>query len=299
MILQRQRERRGVSLGEAIIACFVLTFAMLISASLYHTALQYSVRIDRKQRAARVAEQRVEEIRSWSRQHHGTNGELAFSEGWEAYQDVQTEDPDNPGYQIHTDVEPKALFSPSSEFEEVFFAAQEDENIPNDSELKRTLGDSSYLVTVTVTWGPSAAERLVTSTLVTDPVRDHGWDANNAHQAITISYGNGGGWNASAPASIGPNGQLQVRAEIQDRHGELVRNPVVQWYVDPDCTGKGTLVSLPDSAERATFINRVEIEKPDGTTLNVLTGGSVRLVARVRLGGIEAVRATPLINLQD
>lgn len=293
---------RGVTLGESIIACFVLTFAMLISATMYHTALQYSVKIDRKQRAARVAEQRVEEIRSWSRRHHGTNGDLEFSEGWEEFDDTTFSDPDNPGYTVRTEIDPKDLFSPSSEFEKVYFAAQEDDTIPDGEKVQRSLADSSYLATVTVTWGSGPSEKLVTRTLLTDPVRDHGWDANEAHKAITLSYNSNGAWQDEPPEFMNPKETLRLRAEVQDRHGQAVKNPVVTWYVDADSTGKGTIESRPNTPASAVFTNEVTIDKdPQGTgdEMKVLTGGSVRLIARVRLGGIEAVSFTPTITLRD
>ena len=304
----RSLSRRGVSLSEAIIACFILTFAMMITASLFHSALNHSVRIDRKQKAARVAEQQVELIRSWSRAHHGTNGDLSFVEGWSAYDGVVAESPDNPGYTVATTVEPYELFSPSKEFEKINFAAMEDENFPNDQidpndpSDKRKLADSAYLETVTVSWGTRTGERLTTRTLVTDPVRDHGWDANNASKAITLEYHTGGSWGNSAPGFLAKNASLKLRAFVEDRKGEAVDNAVVTWYVDPDCTGKGTIVSLPQNPERAVFTNMVKIDQdPDvtGEELTVHTGGRVRLVARVRLGGIEAVKKTPYIQLGE
>jgi len=297
-----RREERGVSLAEAIIACFILAFAMLVSGALYHTALQHSVRIDRKQRAARVAEQQVERIRSWSRANHGTNGTLNFTEGWETFDGVTEDDPRNPGYTVNTKIEPRDLFSPSSEFERINFAALEDDNIPDDSTQQRQLGDSTYLVTVTVSWGVSAAERLVTRTLLADPVRDHGWNANDAAKAISLKYSTGGSWSDSPPAFLAKNATLNVRANVEDRNGETVENSVVTWYIDPDCTGKGTIVSFPNQPERARFINEVIVDpNPDvsGDELTVLTGGQVVLVSRVRLGGVEAVQKTPPITLGE
>ncbi len=302
MSLARRGQRGIASLGETVLACFVLLFAMLVSSSLYSSALNHSVRIDRKQRAARVAEQQIERIRSWSRANHGTNGDLEFDEGWNTFNGVTAPDPDNPGYTVSTTITPKDLFSPSSEFEQINFAALEDDTIPDDSPQQRTLGNSSYLATVTVSWGAGAANRLVTRTLLTDPVRDHGWDANNSGNAITIEYFNGGSWSNAAPTFLPRGGQLPLRALIEDRHGEPVENPVVTWYIDPDCTGNGIIRSQPDTPERATFRNEFEVDQdPDvnGDELTVYTGGQVVLVSRVRLGGVEAVQKSPPITLGE
>ena len=54
----------------------------------------------------------------------------------------------------------------------------------------------------------------------------------------------------------------------------------------------------PARSDSATFINAVEVDKdPDvlGDELTVQTGGTAVIVARVRLGGVEAVnRTTPI-----
>ena len=296
--------RRGVTLAETIIACFVLTFAMLVSTALFHTALQHSVRIDRKQRAARISEQRVEELRSWSRANHGTNGTLDFWVGWDSF--VGTVDaPDNPGYEVKTEIDTNhELFSPASEFEEINFAAMEDDNIPDPDPSKppppkRTLADSAVLATITVSWGKSSAERIVTRTLFADPVRDHGWKPDEAGKAISMEFNPGG---SSPPGFLGKDQQFTARAFVQDKNGEKVENAVITWYVDPDSTGNGTIISTPDKPERARFVNRVTVD-PDPTTpgdeLNTFTGGRIRLVARVRLGGIEAFQKSQWVDLGD
>ena len=307
MSLTVRSQYRGVTLAETIIACFVLTFAMLVSTALFHTALQHSVRIDRKQRAARIAEQRVEELRSWSRANHGTNGDLDFWVGWDAFNGT-VEDPDNPGYQVDTAIQTDyELFSPASEFEKINFAALEDENVPDpDPDAppppKRTLADSAVLATIIVSWGNSPAERIVTRTLFADPVRDHGWEPEEAGKAITLEYNAGGSWGSSPPSFLGPNQDFNARAFVQDKGGQSVENAVITWYVDPDSTGNGTIRSRPDQPERAKFINVVKID-PDPTDpsddLNTFTGGRVRLVARVRLGGIEAFQRSPWVNLGE
>lgn len=304
-----KRRDRGVSLAEAIVACFILTFAMLVSAALYHTALQHSVRIDRRQLAARVAEQKIEEIRSWSRANHGTNGTMNFVDGWDTLEVSGETLPEYPGYEMTVDIEPHQLFSPSSEFEKIYFAALEDENVPDpnpdpsaadDPSKRRMLSNSAFLATIEVKWGTGSAERILTRTIFADPVRDHGWDPENADEAISLEYRLGGSWSSGAPASVSPNGEIRVRAFVEDKDGNRVQDAVVTWYVDPASTGNGTIESEPLKPDEAIFRNQVEVD-PDPTDgvsgIIVTTKGSVQLVARVRLGGVEAVQKTPLITL--
>lgn len=296
-----RRGYRGVSLAETIVACFVLTFGMLVSVALFHTALQHSVRIDRKQLAARIAEQQIESLRAWSRASHGTNGELAFSQGWSTLEGAK-EDPDNPGYVVETEFKEHDLYSPASEFEKINFAALEDENVDDDSTDKRTLDNSAYLATITVSWGDGPGEKIVTRTIFGDPVRDHGWDPEEAGKAISLEYQQSSSWEEDSPELLAANASLRVRAFIEDKNGAPVDNAVITWYVDPDSTGNGTINSNPDNPEQATFINVVEVDPDpsDGNPgLKTQTGGSVRLVARVRLGGIEAFKKTPPIDLGE
>jgi hypothetical protein len=298
----RIRKNRGVTLAEAIIASFVLTAAMAVSAALYHTALQYSVRIDRRHLAARAAERKVEEIRAWSRNNHGTNGSLEFNEGWDTFDGTDVDDPEFPGYKVHTEVEQVPLYSPSSEFEEIRFSALEDENIPDDLDEKRVLNDSSYLLTVTASWDTGPENRVVTRILVTDPVRDHGWSNENADQAIELTYSTGGGFGSSCPATLAVGQDFRLSAVVKDGHGQLVENPAVQWYVDPKSTGNGTIVTAPSHPDRARFINEVKVERTPGnpgSAVIVHTGGQVSIVARVRLGGVEAIHKSPAIGLAD
>ena len=293
--------QKGLSIAEAVIASFILTAAMVVSAALYHSALQHSVRIDRRHLASRAAERRVEQIRSWSRDQHGTNGELAFQEGWDAFDDTSEPDPEYPGYTVSTQVSRVPLYSPSSEFERINFSAMEDENIPDESTEERQLEDSSYLVTVTASWGPSPKERIVTRTLITDPVRDHGWNNEDpGEDAIKLSYQVGGAWTENAPASINAGNDFYLSAVIKDAHGALVEKPAVQWYIDPkESTGSGTIETLPSSPTNAKFVNEVTVKRnPSGSdSVRVHTGGQVVLVARVRLGGVEAIQKSPPIQL--
>ena len=285
----RQRVTQGVSLAEAIVACFILTAAMAVSAALYHTALGHSVRIDRTHRACRAVERRLEEIRAWSRDNHGTNGSLEFGD-WGSFPGAVSRDSEYPEFEIRTAIDRKDLFSPSSAFEVINFAAQADDTVSRaDKGEKRQLADSSYTVTVEAKWGDGPKDHFVARTLLADPVKDYGWESGQAYQAVELT---------SAPAYLAPNARASFQATIKDARGRAVRNAVVQWYVDPKSSGKGTIETNPARSDSATFINAVEVDKdPDvlGDELTVQTGGTAVIVARVRLGGVEAVnRTTPI-----
>ncbi len=294
----------GISLAEAIIASFVLTAAMIVSSALYHTALNHSVRIDRRHLASRATAERIEEIRSWSRNTHGTNGTLEFTQGWNKFDGKDVTYPEYPGYTVHTEVDTKELFSPSSAFEEISFSTLEDDTIPipEDPSVpleKRTLANSSYLITVTASWSPNKKDQVMTRMLVTDPVRDQGWNnvSDPGDKAIDLAYSTG-----NAPSVLNKGASVRIRATIKDAHGAKVLNPGVQWYVDPDSSGNGTVETTATDSTQVKFINEVRVERTPGkpsSAMKVHTAGSVVLVARVRLGGIEVIKHTPPIRLLD
>jgi hypothetical protein len=269
-----------------------MTAAMVVSAALYHSALNHSVRIDRMHRAAQVVDRRIEQIRAWSQEQHGTNGPLEFTQGWGAYDGQVTSDPEYPEFEITTRVIASDLYSPSSAFEEISFAALADDTVPDAfKDRKRMLNSSSYLLEVTSRWGPGPKDIFTARTLIADPVKDYGWPPDEAHKAIDLS---------DPPDSLAPNQTTIITATVKDANGKIVRNAVVQWYVDSKSTGNGTIAVSPQRPDRCEFTNQVEVDKDpdvDGDELTVHTGGSVRVVARVRLGGVEAINKTDVISL--
>lgn len=290
----------GFSLAETIIACFVLVAAMLVSSSLYNVALTHSSRIDKRYRAARVAERHLEEVRAWSLAQHGTGGELTFDQGWEAYNGVEAEDEFEKGYFVSVTATPQALFSPSSEFEKAFFGSMEDENVPADVSQRKVLGGSVYDIAVAVRWGDGPGDRLLSRTRLTDPCRDLGWDPDNPEHredAIAFTYSTG----ASPPTNLAPGDSFWVEASVRDVEGAVVKNPVVQWYLSGTRTGAGTLITDPANPTRVTFRNEVVIKKIDPTApggdIHVQMPGAIEIVARVKMGRLELFRQTGTIQL--
>lgn len=290
-----ERRRRtggaGVSLAEGIIACFILTAAMAVSAALYHSALNHSVRIDRLHRASRAVDRKIEEIRAWSRDAHGTNGTLSFTEGWERFS-AEATDPEYPEMKVSVEILDQALLSPSSAFEEVRFAAQADNTVAETAKNeKRTLMESAKMLVITGKWGEGPKDKLVTRFLLADPVKDYGWRPEEAFQAIKF---------ASVPTTLARDATRTISAEIVDRNGRAVKNAVISWYIDPASQGKALLETHPSRSDRVVLTNVVKVDSDpdvDGYELTTHTGGWIQVVARVRLGGIEAVNKTARIEL--
>ncbi|MCA9796677.1 MAG: hypothetical protein KC910_32935, partial [Candidatus Eremiobacteraeota bacterium] len=170
------RPKRGLALLETIIAIFLLTAGFIVIAALYHTALRHSRVVEEKHIAVLVAERKLEEIRSWSRQTHGTGGTDRFSDdaSWATYDGVTTTDPDYPNYSITVSATRHQLFAPSSQFESVRFSAQDDETLvdpPLPTDPIKSFDGSTRRIEITVNWGPSVTQQMSLVSLIGDPVR--------------------------------------------------------------------------------------------------------------------------------
>jgi hypothetical protein len=96
------------------------------------------------------------------------------------------------------------------------------------------------------------------------------------------------------------NQEISVTAELKDADGETVKDPAIEWYIDPESTGSGTVLTRPHFPDRAKFLNVVLVNTDPNNPAAVIPvygGGSVRIVARARLGGMDFVKATDPITL--
>lgn len=283
--------RRGLALPEAIIAIFILVAGFVVTAALFHTALRYVGIIERQALAVVLAEQKIEEIRAWSRRVHGTGGSESFSSNasWSAYDGVTEPAPDRPEIEISVSAEPDNLFSPSSQFERARFSAQENEGdkVNPAAVGEKVLPGSVRRVEVTVSWGAAPGDRLSLLTYVGDPFRDIDPDT-----AVVVTQISGG-------SVLAPNAQARFRATVVDTSGQVIPDAIFTWYIDPDASGNGTLEFDADDSDTATFRNVVMLEVEGGTPIPSHTGDRVRVGARVRVGGVEAVGWGPELSLQE
>lgn len=279
---------------------------MIVGSALYDTALGQSVRIDRQHIASQIAQKKIEELRSWSRKEHGTNGLLVFPDQLNALES-DSDDEDHPGYRVKVEVDDSyPLYAPASSFEEVHFSALEDDVIADDLPFveasKRRLPNSAALVTTTVSWGSGPKDQLISRSLLTDPVRDLGWGnidlktlGEKAIQFSYSAYASGDDFITPPPGTLIKNGTIRIKADIVDANLKRVDNLGVRWYLDSKSTGNVTLASLPEAPNVVLVENVVEVEtelSATPETIEVYNGGSIRLVARVRTQGIDIYKVT-------
>ncbi|MBI3929356.1 MAG: hypothetical protein HY319_27665 [Armatimonadetes bacterium] len=284
------RPARGLSLVETIMATFLLVSGFVVTAVLYHTSLRYASAVERQQLALLVAENKLEEIRAWSRDVHGTGGSESFGDdvSWNTYDGAVETDPDHPEFTVRVQANRHSLFSPSSQFEQVRFSAQEGEtetDPPDFGDPRKGFTNSTRRVEITVEWGPGPREEVRLISLVGDPVRDF----EASEEAITI------GMNPST-TTLAPGEDIRLTAVAKDTSGQEIPDAVFTWYVEPDGAAAGTLIYDAGDSASCRFVNQILIEEAD-PDLITYAPGTVRIGARARLGGEEAVGWTPMLTL--
>ena len=135
------RGGRGLSLMETVIAIFVITFAVMIMAALFRSALDGAKRTRKIAIANVLADKRMQAIVHWAGQ--GDN----FSD-WSSVDGASAADAQFPDFNVRSDAEAQVIYSPCSEAELRY--------PPGD---RRALFVSAKKVRVRVTWTPTSDPR--------------------------------------------------------------------------------------------------------------------------------------------
>ena len=106
-------------MAEAIIAMFILLGGFTVIFRLFHTAVQYSNIVDAQQNKVRIALNKLEEIRAWSRSAHQPVGAVPFDNQWPYWHDQVGSDEENPEIRWKVQVAEHELYSPCRSFESV------------------------------------------------------------------------------------------------------------------------------------------------------------------------------------
>ncbi len=135
------RGGRGFSLMETVIAIFVITFAVMIMAALFRSALDGAKRTRKIAIANVLADKRLQAIVHWAGQ--GNN----FSD-WSSVDGASGPDSQFPDFNVRSDAEAQVVYSPCSESETRYPASD-----------RRALYVSAKKVRVRVTWSPTSDPR--------------------------------------------------------------------------------------------------------------------------------------------
>lgn len=211
-------QRRGLSLMETLIAIFIITFAVLEMAALFHAALDGARRTKKVAVATTLANKRMEEIVYWaSYDNHFAN--------WSSIDGNQSSDSLYPDFLVTSESEPLTQYSPCSLTEQRFPVAEQ-----------RTMVSSARKVRVRVTWAPSDARNEV------DLYGVVGAPARLLDQ-VEI--------NETIPLPVGPFGSsVNLTVKALDEEGQPISDLFYDWSLAAG-RGNGELTPARDGRSAA------------------------------------------------
>lgn len=262
-------------------AMFVILGGFTVIFRLFHTAMRYSSLIQAQQEKVRVAQNKLEEIRAWSRVNHQPIGATAFSD-WSHWNGTQGWDTDYPAVQWKVEVSALSLASPCSLFE----------NAETDTTRRRLMPSSCKQVTVTAFTGSETPvvgmgqRPVVLTTYIGQSSQDPTTvpcEVVVTGSAVTLAR------NATADYSVTLRTQ-GARYQILD--------VFFRWAMDPTVGPAVGNFSGPRDGRQTTIVNRIRIPQNGGTFLDVYcapSDGAGRALCRYR--GKTLTGQTPLIQM--
>ncbi len=261
----RSRLERAVSLGEAIVAVFLILASIMITVTLYHSALRYGQRSENRTLAAVFGRKVIAEIRHWARTPEN------YDTDWSHLTGRVFKDEDFPNFEarLECDVLNGQLTSPCSEFE----------RLEGDSRAYR-LERAVVPIKVTVTWGP---ERLILVSQVGEPLR------KLAEKPVVLT-------RVSGPNPIPPAGEVTLRAELHDSFDHPIPGVRFSWSRQPGPgRGNGTIVNDGLRVGNQVLFQHVYTWNPfTDPPETIQVPGEVPLGATCRYGGRNYQHDEPL-----
>ena len=264
--------RRGVSLGEAIVAIFLIVSAVMVTVTLFHSGLRYARMAETRATAGIYGRKVMQQIRSWAR-----NPANYDDPNWAPYNGVELTDPDFPGFLARVDCQPagRDLLSPSSELETMHGA------------LAHRLDKAVVPVRVTVVWG-QPEQRLPLVSLVGEPERELAAGPNVLVQRVS-----------GPPDPVPELGEIGFTAQLLDSGGNPIPNVAFSWSLLP-VTGNATLLvnAAPRDGSAMGLKHEYEWNPLMSPPQVGPISGEVRLEAVCRYRGRKIVNAAPVpVNL--
>lgn len=256
---QLSRHRSALSLVETVLAVFLLAAQILLLAGLLSQFNRSQRDVRQRSQAALLAEQKLDEIRSWARL--GSH----FAGDWSTYQGQLTE---ISGFHLEVRVNPagQPLYSPCLGLE-----------APHGARAK-VLSRSIVPVRVSVSWG--GREPLVLNTLIGEPPHP---------KPYTLSCTPDPAFAQPVP----PNGAFGYTVELKDAIGQPVGDVMFSWRVKP-LTGNASLVDSPDRSQRQVRARHAYLRY--GTEVQI--SGQVQLEGRTVYHGELLIFPSDQVVLQ-
>jgi len=195
--------KRGLSLVETLIACFLLSLAVLAVTVLFHTSMRYQRNLEIRGRALLLATKKLAEIRAWAK------ASANFASNWAPYRGTSSYDASAPLIRIDCDCNDRGrtLYSPCQSLE-----------IARGSDA-RTMTRSVVPIRVTAAWGAASKDRVSLFSYVSQPVPSLG-----TRQASTLVIN-----PISGP--VGPAATTPLGVTGSDGSGQTLNDFFFRWRV--------------------------------------------------------------------
>lgn len=244
--------RRGLTLVECLVAIFIITFAILIMAALFRSALDAARRANKVALATTIASKRMAQI------VYDAQDPLQFA-NWSALDGSPFQDSQFPDFKVTTASEFETQYSPCSQTELGYPVAQQ-----------RRLTSSLRKVRVQVSWSSSPRDSVSLINLIGAPT-------------LELSSV---GLNESIPDPMLAISNQSLTVYAHDSTGANIPDLFYDWRLDPE-TGNGELVVSRDGRS-ATVTNRIY----DQDLGYITAPGSAQLELRAQLGGLAQFSQT-------
>lgn len=261
---------RAVSLGEAIVAIFLILASIMVTITLFHASLRYGQKSESRTLAAIFGRKVIAEIRAWARVPQ------KYDSDWSELTANVFEDEDFPNFkaQLECDAKNGRLTSPCSEFERL-----------EDGARAYRLERAVVPIKVTVSWG---SESLILVSQVGEPLREL------AQNPVVLT-------RVSGPNPMAPNDKVTLRAELHDSNNRSIPGIRFFWSSQPGSkNGNGTIIyDGPRAGNEITFQHLFTWNYPAEPPQTTHVPGLVPMGASCRYGGRNYQQDAPLkLHLQ-
>ncbi len=249
--------KKASTLAETVVAVYFLAMGFVVAFRLFSYALRFSTRTEVYALAARLAQRRLEEIKSWNQSQHLPAGTLPFSD-WSTVDGTANDKtyPESAEMTVHTDVRvpgsagPPAtpdMLSPCTLFEAAYKTA-------NPLAQPKRLNGSYRRLIISVNKSGQTISQLYA--LVGEPQilgNPAGWLPNFHVQVSQVS----------GTTSLPPNSSSRFKAELVGPGGKVIPDVVFSWLVGGSVPtlssdGNGDL-QYPRDGSYCDISNRIQV----------------------------------------
>lgn len=263
-------------MAEAIVAMFVLLGGFTVIFRLFHTAMRYSSLIDAQQQKVRVAQNKLEEIRAWSRTQQQPVGSLLFS-NWTAWHNTTGADPDYPAIRWTVQVLNADLASPCTLFEMA-------ETTPA---RRRRMSDSCKQIVVTADTGIGSPAVTLTTMIGQPSV-----DPVNVPCEVVVG---------GSPVTLTHKQEADYTASLRtkDKQYEIL-DVFFRWSMDPNSGPATGTFSGPRTGRTTRIKNLISIPQSSGPDLEIFCApADCKARALCKYRGLVHAQTSPTIEMRN